>query len=94
MYDKSLMYNPRKCNSASKLSGCIQREKPKVILILPMNNSVMEVFEKTLTGFSWVNTRLSFDTEILMPNLTESDYKKLIIDRSFKAYKKDDLNLI
>ena len=62
MYDKSLMYNPRKCNSASKLSGCIQREKSKVILILPTNNSVMEVFEKTLTGgFSCVNTRLSFD---------------------------------
>ena len=95
MYDKSLMYNPRKCNSASKLSGCIQRGKPKVILILPTNNSVMEVFEKTLTGgFSCFNTRLSFDTEILMPNLTESDYKKLIIDGSFKAYKKDDLNLI
>ena len=33
-------------------------------------------------------------TEILMPNLTESDYKKLIIDGSFKAYKKDDVNLI
>ena len=65
MHDKSLMYNPRKCNSASKLSGCIQREQSKVILALPMNNSVMEVFEKTLTGgFNCVNTRLSFDTEL------------------------------
>ena len=37
----------------------------------------MEIFEKTLIGgFSCVNTRLSFDTEILMPILTESDYKK------------------
>ena len=65
MHDNSLMYNPRKCNSASKLSGCIQREQSKVILALPMNNSVMKVFEKTLTGgFNCVNTRLSFDTEL------------------------------
>ena len=95
MYDKSLMYNPRKCNSASKLSGCVQREQSKVILGLPINNSVMEVFEKTLTGgFSCVNTHLSFETELLMLNLTESDYKKLNIDESFKTYKRGDLKLI
>ena len=50
------MYNPRKCNSASKLSGCIQREQAKIILALPKNNSLTD--EKTLTGgFSCVNTR-------------------------------------
>ena len=54
MYEKS-MYNPRKCNSASKLSGCIQREQSKIILDLPTNNYVMKVFEETLTGgFSWL----------------------------------------
>ena len=54
MYEKS-MYNPRKCNSASKLSGCIQREQSKIILGLPTNNYVMKVFEETLTdGFSWL----------------------------------------
>ena len=64
MYEKS-MYNPRKCNSASKLSSCIQREQSKMILALPTNNSVMEVFEKNLIeGFSCVNTHLSFDTEL------------------------------
>ena len=31
-------YNPRIINSARKLSGCIQREKSKVILALPKNN--------------------------------------------------------
>lgn len=55
----------------------------------------MEVFEKTLTGgFSCVTTRLSFDTEFLMPNLTEADYRKKNIDESFKAYKRDDLKVI
>ena len=63
------MYNPRKCNSASKLKGRIQSEQSKVILALPTNNSIMEIFEKTLTGgFSCVNTCLSFDSELLMPN--------------------------
>ena len=55
----------------------------------------METFEKTLTGgFSCVNTHLSFDSELLMPNLTEADYKKMRIDESFKAYKRDDLKVI
>ena len=45
----------------------------------------METFEKTLTGgFSSVNTRLSFDTELLMPNLTETDYIKMKIDELLK----------
>ena len=87
MYEKS-MDNPRKCNSASTLSGCIQQEQSKIILALLTNNSIMKVFEKTLTGgFSCVNTRLSFDTELLMTNLTEADYRKMNIDESFKAYK-------
>ena len=94
MCNKS-MYNPRKCNSAGKLRGCIKREQSKIILALPTSNSIMEIFEKTLTsGFSCVNTRLSFDTEILIPNLTKADYKKMKIDESFKAYKRDDLKVI
>ena len=43
----------------------------------------MEIFEKTLTGgFSCVNARLSLDTEILMPNLTERDYSNMNVDQS------------
>ena len=61
------MYNSRKCNSPSKLSGCIQREQSKIVLALPTNNSIVEIFEKTLTGgFSCVNASLFFDTELLM----------------------------
>ena len=55
----------------------------------------METFEKTLSGgFSCINTRLSFDSEILMPNLTEKDFQKMNINQSFKAYKHNDLKLI
>ena len=55
----------------------------------------MEIFEKTLSGgFSSVNARLSFDTELLMPNLTQNDYQKMNIDQSFKAFKRDDLKVV
>ena len=88
-------YNPRIINSASKLSGCIQREKSKCILVLPINSVQMEVFEKTVCGgFSAVNNRLAFDTEILMPNLRPVDLNKMTIDESFKAYKRDDLKIV
>ena len=41
-------YNPRIINSASKLSGCIQREQTKSILALPVNNTQVEVFKKNI----------------------------------------------
>ena len=82
-------YNPRIINSASKLSGCIQREKSKCIIALPNDNIQMEIFEKTVCGgYSSVNNRLSFDTELLMPNLSKSDYAN---DPSL--FKRDDLKL-
>ena len=88
-------YIPRKINSASKMSRSIQREKYKVILALPTNNSIMETFEKILTGgFSSVNARFSFDIEILMPNYIQSEYDKMKIDKSFLAYKRDYLKVI
>ena len=41
---------------------------------MPTNNENVELFEKTLTGgFSCVNTCLSFDAEILLPNFEKPD---------------------
>ena len=87
-------YNPRIINLAGKLSGCIQREQTKSILALPVNNTQVEVFEKTCGTFSCINTRLSFDTKILMPNLIKRDYHNMSIDQSFKAFKREDLKVI
>ena len=62
-------FNPRKFNSASTLSGSIEIDLSKIIISLPTSKEHVELFEKTLIGgFSFVNTRLSFDTEILLPN--------------------------
>ena len=82
-------YNPRIINSASKLSGCIQREKSKCIIALPTDNVQMEIFEKTVCGgYSSVNNRLSFDTELLMPNFSKAEYEK-----DLTLFKRDDLKL-
>ena len=82
-------YNPRIINSASKLSGCIQREKSKCIIALPTDNIQMEIFEKTVCGgYSSVNNRLSFDTELLMPNFSKAEYEK-----DLTLFKRDDLKL-
>ena len=43
-------FNPRKCNSASTLSGCIEREMSKVIISFPTTIDHHEIFEKTITG--------------------------------------------
>ena len=39
-------YNPRKCNSVSTLSGCIEREMYKAIIALPTSNEVVDISEK------------------------------------------------
>ena len=53
-------FNPRRYNSASSLSGCITRNKSKVIIVLPTNGYIVELFEKTLIGgFSCVNARVA-----------------------------------
>ena len=61
-------YNPRKCTSASSLSGCIHLFFSKAIIALPTQTEIVELFEKALIGrFSCVNTRLAFDLSILLP---------------------------
>ena len=67
-------FNPRKCNSASTLSGFIEREMSRVITALLTPNEAVDFFEQIITGgFSLVNTRLAFDTEILLPNLISNN---------------------
>ena len=67
-------FNPKQCNSASTLSGFIEREMLHVIIALLTSNEAVDIFEQTITGgFSSVNTRLSFDTEILLPNLMNKE---------------------
>ena len=73
-------FNPKKCNSASSFSGCVHREKNKCLIALPTDAEQVKRFERTLRGsFSCVNTRLAFDSQILLPK-NETDNYKLIYD--------------
>ena len=54
------------------MSGCIEREMSKTILALPTKYEHVETFEETVVGgFSCINTRLAFNSQILLPNLTD-----------------------
>ena len=43
-------FNPRRCNSASSMSGCIEREMSRIILALPTKFDHVEILEQTVTG--------------------------------------------
>ena len=75
---KIFKYNPRKCNSASIFSGYVHANKSKCCIALPADAEHVRVFEKTLIGgFTLVNTRLAFDTDIL---LNENNEGKVLFD--------------
>ena len=78
-------FNPRKCKTASSMSGYIQREMPRIIPALPTKLEHVEIFEQTVKGgFSSVNTRLAFDTRILLPNLDhKNELEKNPLNKNF-----------
>ena len=87
-------FNPRKINSASTLSGCVQRDQSKVLIALPTCYEHAKVFEKSLIGgFSCVNTRIGFDSEVMLPSYTKQEYAKMNINQSFKAYKNQNFKI-
>ena len=57
----------------------------KVIIALPTSNDIVDIFEKTLTGgFSCVNTRLTFDTEVsLLNSFDRKDGDKDILKKDY-----------
>ena len=76
LLEKPFKFNPRKCNSASSFSGTVHRNKSKCNIVIPTNAKQIRVFEKTLIGgYSCVNTRMAFDTELFLKDL---DKEKVI----------------
>ena len=67
LLQKLFKYNAKKCNSASSFLGCVQRLKSKCCIVLPTDAEIVRVFEKTVMGgYSCVNTRMGFDTNIFL----------------------------
>ena len=76
MLEKRFKFNPRKWNSASSFSGYVQRNKSKCAIVMSRDAEIIRVFEKTLIGgYSCVNTRMAFDTEIF---LNDSKNEKIL----------------
>ena len=82
---KLFKYNPCKCNSASFFSGCVHIDVRKFMIALPTDAEHVRVFKKTLIcGFSCVNTRLAFGTEIL---IEDKGNKKVLFDLNIDGKK-------
>ena len=82
-------FNPRKCNSASSVSGCIEREMSKIILALPTEYEHVEIFEETVIGgYICVNTRQALDTLNLLPNLNNPMFTNSMMNKNldYKVY--------
>ena len=96
-------YNVRKCNSASGFSGCVYCLKSKCSIALPTDAKIIRVFETTLIGgYSSVNTRMAFDSDILEKDQKTEKVLVEITDRqgvqkqlkrfSSKIIKMDEIN--
>ena len=66
LFKKILKYNPRKCKSASSFSGCMHRNKSKCCTALPQMQILPGSLKKRFGGLSCINTRLAFDTNIIV----------------------------
>ena len=68
-------FNPRKCNSVSAFSVYVHRNKSKCNILPPLDAKIVRIFEKTLIGgYSCVNTRLAFDTEIFLKDVNTKKF--------------------
>ena len=63
-----------------------EKKLSNVIIALPTNSKIVQLFEKNLTGgFNSASTRLGLDSEIILPNTSRRDFDKMDIDESFQA---------
>ena len=87
LLEKLFKFNPRKCNSTSSFSGCVQRNKSKCNIVLPTDAKKIKVFEKTLIGgSSCVNTRAAFDTELFLGDKVNERVLFQTVDGTVKRF--------
>ena len=87
LLQKLFKYNPKKCNSASSFSGCVHRLKSKCRIVLQTNAETIKVFEKTvLGGYSCINTRMGFDTNLFLNDTKNEKVLFKTIDNELKRF--------
>ena len=99
LFQKMFKYNRRKYDSASSFFGRVHRNKS--CTALPTDAEHVRAFKKALIGvFSCINTRLAFDTSVLLNDNNEekvlfdldTDGKKQTRRISYKILKMDENN--
>ena len=87
LLQKLFKYNAKKCNSASSFSGCVQRLKSKCCIALPTDAEIARIFEKTVMGgYTCVNTRMGFDTDLLLKDTKNEKVLFKIVDGQLKRF--------
>ena len=87
LLQKLFKYNAKKCNSASSFSGCVQRLKSKCCIALPTDAEIVRIFEKTVMGgYTCVNTRMGFDTDLLLKDTKNEKVLFKTADRQLKRF--------
>ena len=90
---KMFKFKPKKCNSGSPFSDCVHRDKSKCLIVLPTYAKQVKLFEKTLiSGCSYVNTQLAFDSQILLPKYEKNKYKLIYDVKKKKSNNKNIKN--
>ena len=87
LLQKLFKYNAKKCNSASSFLGCVHRLKSKCKIVLSTNAEIVRVFEKTVMGgCSCINTRMAFDTNLLLKDTKNEKVLFKTADGQFKRF--------
>ena len=87
LLQKRFKYNAKKCNSASSFSGCVHRLKSKCKIVLPTDAEIVRVFEKTVMGgYSCINTKMAFDTDILLKDTENEKVLFKTVDGQLKRF--------
>ena len=87
LLQKLFKYNAKKCNSASSFSGCVQRLKSKCCIALPTDAEIVRIFEKTVMGgYTCVNTRMGFDTDLLLKDTKNEKVLFKTVDGQLKRF--------
>ena len=71
--------------SASSLSRYIHRFLSKAIIAIPTRTEIVDLCEQTfIRGFTCINTRLGFDSKLLLPKNSDGKFRT---KRKFENYK-------
>ena len=84
-------WSPQKCTSASSLSRYIHRFLSKAIIALSTWTEIVDLCEQTfIRGFTCMNTRLGFDSKLLLPKNSDGKFRTKRKIENYKIGNEDE----